>query len=122
MRTAPPRLTNHALPQTPGATPVVSALVTLERPAPEQLADCTRGDKYALLLENNQQQRALLLRWIEEHGLADEVLRIGASTTFNLLFICCTQHAAAELAQAPGVKAVTIAGECERASTRELYH
>ena len=114
MRTAPFVPTDHRLSQNPGATHVVSALVTLDRPAPAQLADCTRGDKYELLLENTQQQRADLVHWIEEHELADEVLRIGASTTFNLLFVCCTQHAAAELVQAPGVKEVTIAGDCER--------
>lgn len=114
MRTAPFVPTAHRLSQNPGATHVVSALVTLDRPAPAQLADCTRGDKYELLLANTQQQRADLVHWIEEHELADEVLRIGASTTFNLLFVCCTQHAAAELVQAPGVKEVTIAGDCER--------
>lgn len=122
MRIAPFVLTDHILSQNPGATHVVSALVTLDRPAPAQLADCTRSDKYERLLENTQQQRADLLRWIEEHGLAEEVLRIGASTTFNLLFVCCTQHAAAELAQAPGVKEITIAGDCDLLSTSETYH
>ncbi len=108
--------------QSPGATKVVNALVTLDRPLSANLAECDRGDKYAILLDNTQQQRSQLLHWIEDHGLADEVLRVGASTTFNLLFVCCTRHAADQLAQAPGVKEVTITGGCDRFVGDDLPH
>lgn len=108
--------------QSPGATNVVSALVTLDRPLPASFAECDRGDKYAILLDNTQQQRSQLLHWIADHGLADEVLRVGAPTTFNLLFVCCTRHAADQLAKAPGVKEVTIAGGCDRFAVDDLHH
>lgn len=111
---APHQSSRQAPDQLVAATDVVSALVTLERPQPAHLADHDRGDKYTILFDNTQQQRTELLHWIEAHGLADEVLRVGASTTFNLLFVCCTLHAADQLAHAPGVKEVTIAGDCER--------
>lgn len=81
----------------------VQVMLTIDRPAPERLANCDRKEKFDILLANAQHQRAQLLQWIQEHNLADEVARIGAPTSFNLLFVQCTPHAAAQLAHAPGV-------------------
>jgi hypothetical protein len=81
----------------------VQVMLTIDRPTPERLADCDRRQKFDILQENAQRQRSQLLQWIQEHGLADQVARIGVPTSFNLLFVQCTPHAAAQLAHAPGV-------------------
>lgn len=81
----------------------VQVMVTIDRPNAESLVGCNRKEKFDILLENAQRQRTQLLQWIQEHDLADEVVRIGAPTSFNLLFVQCTPHAALQLAHAPGV-------------------
>ena len=81
----------------------VQVMLTIDRPAPERLADCDRRQKFDILLENAKRKRTQLLEWIQAHDLTDEVARIGAPTSFNLLFVQCTPHAAAQLAHAPGV-------------------
>lgn len=81
----------------------VQVMLTIDRPAPERLAACDRRQKFDILLANAQHKRSQLLQWIQEHDLANEVARIGAPTSFNLLFVQCTPHAAAQLAHAPGV-------------------
>lgn len=94
--------------------PLVQVIVTIERPKPENLAGCNRKEKFAILLENAHQHRQQLVQWIQAHDWANEVRRIGAPTSFNLLFIQCTPHAAAQLAHAPGVVDVAV--------EREFYH
>lgn len=96
------------------SAPWVQVMVTIDRPKPESLAGCDRKEKFAILVENARQHRQQLVQWIQEHDLADEVVRIGAPTSFNLLFIQCTPHAAAQLAQAPGVVDVAV--------EHEVYH
>ena len=86
----------------------VQVMLTIDRPAPERLAGYDRKEKFDILLENAQRKRIQLLQWIQEHDLADEVARIGAPTSFNLLFVQCTIHAAAQLAHAPGVVDIAV--------------
>ena len=81
----------------------VQVMLTIDRPTPERLAGCDRKEKFDILLENAQRKRAQLMQWIQEHNLTGEVARIGAPTSFNLLFVQCTPYAAAQLAHAPGV-------------------
>lgn len=81
----------------------VQVMLTIDRPAPERLAGCDRQEKFDILLANAQRKRAQLMQWIQEHNLSREVARIGAPTSFNLLFVQCTPYAAAQLAHAPGV-------------------
>ena len=90
---------------------LVQAMVTLQRPEPTSLQEYNRQEKFQILLENARRQRRELVHWIHSHGLADEVAQIGAPTSFNLLFIQCTPHAATHLAQAPGVVEVAIEQE-----------
>lgn len=93
------------------ATDWVQVMLTIDRPAPERLAGCDRKEKFDILLENAQRRRTQLLQWIQEHNLADEVARIGAPTSFNLLFVQCTPYAAALLAHAPGVVDIALEQE-----------
>ncbi|MEZ4866833.1 MAG: hypothetical protein R3C14_36265 [Caldilineaceae bacterium] len=85
----------------------VQVMLTIDRPDPGALADYSRREKFRILQDSARFQRDVLQRWIQEHGLADEVARIGDPTTFNFLFVECTPHAAQELAHAPGVVNVT---------------
>ena len=87
----------------------VKVMVGIDRPTSEVLAQYDRRQKLKILEENAQQQRQALIHWINEHGLAAEVARIGAPTSLNVLFIQCTPHVAQELACAPGVLNVTLA-------------
>ena len=89
----------------------VQIMLTIDRPAPERLAGCDRKEKFDILLENAQRKRTQLVQWIQEQNLADEVARVGAPTSFNLLFVQCTPYAAAQLAHAPGVVAVALEQE-----------
>jgi hypothetical protein len=92
-------------------TDLVQVMVTLDRPEPERLAGCNRQEKFDILLENAQRHRAELVEWIQEQQLDDEVARVGAPTSFNLLFVQCTPHAATQLAHAPGVVDIAVEGE-----------
>lgn len=94
-----------------GSTDWVQVMLTIDRPAPERLAGCDRKEKFDILLENAQRKRTQLVQWIQEHDLANEVARIGAPTSFNLLFVQCTPYAAAQLAHAPGIVAVALEQE-----------
>ena len=94
--------------QSQDATDWVQIMLTIDRPAPERLAGCDRKEKFDILLENAQRKRTRLVQWIQEQNLADEVARVGAPTSFNLLFVQCTPYAAAQLAHAPGVVAVAV--------------
>jgi len=87
----------------------VKVMVAIVRPPSEVLAQYDRRQKLQILEENAQQQRKELIQWIDEHGLAAEVAKIGASTSLNVLFVQCTPHVAQELEHAPGVMNVTLA-------------
>jgi hypothetical protein len=52
-----------------------------------------------------------LAAWIEREGLEGEVKDLGDAMAFDLLFATVTPEAAAALNRAPGVVAVTPAGE-----------
>ena len=86
----------------------IDVVVTVDRPPPAALAHQNRRQKLHVLEAHAQQQRANLLQWIETHGWADDVLRVGPSTSFNLLFVQCTPAAAQALKTAPGVKDVAM--------------
>ena len=97
--------------QQPDSTDWVQVMLTIDRPAPERLAGCDRKEKFDILLENAQRKRTQLVQWIQEHEWANEVARVGAPTSFNLLFVQCTPYAAAQLAYAPGVVDVALEQE-----------
>ena len=90
---------------------LVTVMLTLERPAPEELVDYSRGDKYAALKSNASQIRTQLLAWIHQEGLDEEVARVGEPTVFNTLFVTSTELVAQELRRAPGVVEVRPAEE-----------
>ncbi len=98
----------------------VQVMLTIERPGASLLAGCNRQETFDILLKNAQQQREVIVQWIQAHDLADEVLRIGPPTGLNLLFVQCTAHAAAQLAQVPGVIEVALEDELHTSSTTEL--
>ncbi|MEZ4737690.1 MAG: hypothetical protein R3E79_62235 [Caldilineaceae bacterium] len=91
----------------------VQVVVTLDRPTPESLAGCNRKEKFNILLENARRHRTELVQWIQEHDLSSEVARIGAPTSFHLLFVQCTLHAATQLVNAPGVVDVAVEDEVQ---------
>ena len=93
------------------AESIVRAMVTVERPSPEELAAYNRRDKYQRLLANNDQHRAELLEWINEHDLADQVTQVGEATAFNVIFVEGTRAATQSLSDAPGVISVDVTGE-----------
>lgn len=90
---------------------LVRSIVTLQRPSAEELAHCTRAEKYHRLREHNGQVRARLLHWIDERGLSNEVIRVSEPTAFNTLFVEGTRHAINELAHAPDVLHVAEDGD-----------
>lgn len=93
------------------STDWIQVMVTIDRPTPDRLAGCDRKEKFDILLENAQRKRTQLMQWIQEHNLSGEVARIGAPTSFNLLFVQCTPYAAAQLAHAPGVVDIALEQE-----------
>lgn len=86
----------------------IKVVVTLDRPSSEALAHCNRGEKVKILKKNAQCQRRNLVAWIEEHGLARQVAKVGVPTSLSLIFIQCTPHAAQELVYAPGVTSIML--------------
>lgn len=103
--------------QTPAPQPnnrlqsLIRSVVTLQRPSAEELAHCTRAEKYHRLREHNGQVRTRLLHWIDEHGLSDEVIQVSEPTVFNTLFVVGTRHAIDELSHAPDVLHVAEDGD-----------
>lgn len=96
----------------PGIPPdMIDVMVTLERPASDQLATYNRQEKYELLKESAAQVRATLMKWIEAEALSEQVARVGSPTVFNTLFVTCTPGAAERLAHAPGVVSVLPTGD-----------
>ena len=89
-------------------TDLVQVMVTIDRPEPESLVGCNRQEKFDILLKNAQRHRSELVEWIQKQNLDDEVARVGAPTSFNLLFVQCTPHAALQLAHAPGVVDIAV--------------
>ncbi len=90
---------------------LIRSVVTLQRPSAEELAHCTRAEKYRRLREHNGQVRTRLLHWIDEHGLSDEVIQVSEPTVFNTLFVVGTRHAIDELSHAPDVLHVAEDGD-----------
>src|SRR5689334_7637005 len=86
----------------------VKVMVAIDRPSAEKLAHYDRRQKLEILEENALLHRNELVQWIDEHGLAPEVAKIGAPTSLNMLFVQCTPHVAQELEHAPGVTDVTL--------------
>jgi hypothetical protein len=73
----------------------------------------SRGERYRQLRANAQQHRQELEAWIAREGLQGEVKDLGEATAFDLLFATVTPQAAAALNHAPGVVAVTPAGDMQ---------
>lgn len=82
---------------------MVTVMLTLERPSPQDLSHFGRAQKYLALKSNATQIRGQLMDWLQERGLADEVLRVGQPTAFNTLFVTSTLGVAEQLTRAPGV-------------------
>ena len=78
-------------------------LVTLERLPSTELTEYNRREKYRILQDYITKLRAKLTDWIDEHGISDEIAEVGKATAFNLLFVRCTENAAAILRNAPGI-------------------
>jgi hypothetical protein len=85
----------------------MDCVVTVKQPPAAALMGHDRREKLQILEANARQQRAKLIEWIEQHGLAGEVNAIGGPTSFNLFFIQCTPRAAQAIKDAPGVLSVT---------------
>jgi len=90
---------------------MITFMLTLERPSPEQLTDYGRAQKYAALKSSARAIRDQLMMWIQERGLTEDVARVGEPTVFNTLFVTSTPGGARELSHAPGVVDVRPAGE-----------
>jgi hypothetical protein len=90
---------------------MITVMLTLERPSAEQLTKYNRAQKYAALKSSASEIRSQLVRWIDEHGLSEDVAQVGEPTVFNTLFVTSTPGAAEQLGKAPGVVDVAPAGE-----------
>ena len=95
---------------------LVKALLTLEQPDAARLAPLDRGTRYQTLMAEATAQRQMIQQWLENQGLANEVVRLGTPNTFNVLFICCTPRVVRQLHRAPGVVDVAVA----RATVRPI--
>jgi hypothetical protein len=82
---------------------MIKVMLTLERPSHDELGHYNRRDMYRALKSSAIDIREELMRWIDEHGLANDVAQVGEPTVFNTLFVTSTRHAARLLVQAPGV-------------------
>ena len=82
---------------------LIKVMVTVERPSSEDLAQYNRREKYQILQKNAEKQQTQLHDWIDEHGYRSEVVQIGDSNAFNVLFVECTRRVAEQLSKAPGV-------------------
>lgn len=82
---------------------MLTFMLTLERPSPEQLTDYGRAQRYAALKSSARAIREQLMAWLQEQGLSEEVARVGEPTVFNTLFVTSTRGVARELSHAPGV-------------------
>ena len=88
----------------------INALVELNQPPPEQLAQLDRGQRYTLLADRTRQQRAELEMWLDAAEIEDQVMAIYTMEAMGVLLVQCTPAAAARLKEAPGVADVTITG------------
>lgn len=82
---------------------VVKIALMLQRPASGDLEHLTRAERHRVLRENSARLRSALIRWLDERGMAPEVVRVGEPTLFNTLFVVATQRVAEQLRRAPGV-------------------
>jgi hypothetical protein len=89
---------------------LLTFMLTLERPSAEQLQHQGRGRKYWLLKQSATEIRERLVEWIDENGLAGDVVRVSQPTVFNTLFVTSTPRAAEWLSHAPGVVDVAPTG------------
>lgn len=90
---------------------MLTYMLTLERPSPEQLINYGRAQKYAALKSSARAIRDQLMVWIQEQGLAGGVARVGEPTVFNTLFVTSTRGVARRLSHAPGVVGIRPADE-----------
>jgi hypothetical protein len=83
--------------------PLVKVALTLQRPPSDDLQHLTRAERHRALRENSARLRSGIIRWLDERGMAPEVVRVGEPTLFNTLFVVATQRVAEQLRRAPGV-------------------
>lgn len=81
----------------------VDLMLTLERPTPAAMNGIDRGKKYKMMRQNSEHLREELLKWLDDQGLANDVMEIGEATAFNTLFVKATSYAAEMITTAPGV-------------------
>jgi hypothetical protein len=96
---------------------LLNVLVELVKPAPEQLAQLDRGQRYALFAERTRQQRAELEMWLDAAELDDQVLSIHEIEALGLLLVQCTPNVVERLADAPVVATVAVIGNVAFAAT-----
>lgn len=89
----------------------IPMMVMLERPPAEDNKHDSRSDKYRALLNRAQRQRAQLIDWIVQNGLADECVNVKEPTAFNVLFLEGTPVLAEALRKAPNVVCVALVGD-----------
>jgi hypothetical protein len=89
----------------------MTVLVSVQRPAPEELNALNRSARHAILCKNAEHWRKELLGWIDAQGLQAEVRWVGIPTVFSLIIVVCRSRAAKLLAEAPGVTNVIVAGD-----------
>ncbi|MBV7339501.1 hypothetical protein KFU94_67085 [Chloroflexi bacterium TSY] len=85
----------------------------LTRPPAEFLQGKKRGEQCQQLAEYNQERRTVLLKWIEEKHLCDQLVQLGSPTAFNVIFAEGTLALAEALQQAPGVLEVAQIGDLQ---------
>jgi len=90
---------------------MITVMMMLERQSHKEIRRYSRREKYRALKSSATGIRDELMRWIDEHGLAADVARVGEPTAFNTLFVTSTRDAAERLVEAPGVVGVAPTGE-----------
>ena len=88
----------------------LTVLVELEQPAPAELAELDRGQRYALLADRTRRQCAELELWFVSQDLDDEVFSVCAMEAMGMLLIQCTRAVVAQLPEAPGVASMAVTG------------
>ena len=80
--------------------------VVIERPEASDIKQFKTENRYELLKKQAEKARQDLIDWLDQHGLNEQVERIGEATAFNVLFVDATDEVEARLKEAPGVKGV----------------
>ena len=81
------------------------ALVVLDQHPGEEIKRLPRSERHAVLLEQTEDQRRVILAGLEDAGLRGEA-EIADATSFGLLTIGATDRALDRIRESPGVSEV----------------